>query len=68
MTQDDSNFDLSSGRDTLEENGVQVYHGKPLSQNPACTSAAVMLSCACSGITSCECKHYQMSVSAATVS
>lgn len=30
MTQDDSNFDLSSGRDTLEEYGVQVYHGKRL--------------------------------------
>lgn len=30
MTNDDSNFDLSSGRDTLEEYGVQVYHGKAL--------------------------------------
>ena len=30
MTQEDSNFDLSSGRDTLEEYGVQVYHGKQL--------------------------------------
>lgn len=29
-TKDDSNFDLSSGRDTLEEYGVQVFHGKYL--------------------------------------
>jgi hypothetical protein len=49
MTKDDSNFDLSSGRDTLEENGVQVYHGKRLPtltlQHSCCGIACTTSTC-----------------------
>lgn len=34
LPKDDSGFELAAGRDTLEDYGVQVYHGE---KNFACT-------------------------------